>query len=175
MSEAILKEIRPGDKPVKTALVKTLLFVMGRGIPAIARLDDDVRKEVEQWDESFSIMFEVLPNGPYLSLKKKDGELHFEGLHKTDADLVITFKNVDSAFMVFTTQLSTPEAYAQHRMSVKGDLSMSMSLIRCLNIVQFLLFPRILAKRIIRRLPELTPKRWGIRLYTYAVAVPMGV
>ena len=175
MSTNQIREIKPGNQPLKLAMVKSLLFVLGRATPAIARMDVDVQKEIKQWDEGFKVMFEILPDGPYLSLEKRDDELHFLGLVKTDADLVVTFKNLESAFLLLTTQISTPQAYAQHRIGVKGEIVTGMSFTRCLNVVQFLLFPGFIARRILKRMPDMTLRRWFIRLYAYLVAVPLGV
>ena len=167
-------DIMPGDKPLQKATVSALLFAMGRAIPAIALKDEDVKKEVDQWEDGFSVMFEILPDGPYLALEKKDGELHFLGMKKIKADLIISIKNIDSAFKMFTTQLSSHHAYAQHRMSVKGENDKAMQLIRILNIVQFLLFPGFISRKILKRQPEMTKRRWLIRLQTYLIAVPLG-
>lgn len=167
-------DIKPGDRPLQKATVSALLFAMGRAIPAIALQDEDVKKEVDRWDEGFKVLFEVLPDGPYLALKKQDGMLNFVGMNKIEADLVISIKNIDSAFKMFTTQLSSHNAYAQHRMSVRGDNDKAMQLIRCLNIVQFLLFPGFISKRILKRQPEMTKDRWMTRLYAYLIAVPTG-
>lgn len=167
--------IKPGKKPFKKALVGTVLFILGRGFQSIARFDTDVKKEINQWEESFSIMFEIMPKGPYMSLQKRNGRLKYMGLTKTNADLIITFKNIEAAFLIFTAQLSTAQGYAQHRISVKGDIEKAMSIIRCLNIVQRHLFPRIIARKILKRMPKMTLRRWGIRVYTYFIGIPLGI
>jgi hypothetical protein len=62
-------------KPFKSAVVKIVLFVLGRGFQSIAKRDPDVKKEVDGWAESFQIMFEILPAGPFMTLQKQDGRL----------------------------------------------------------------------------------------------------
>ncbi|HEX3011700.1 MAG TPA: hypothetical protein VHQ70_06625 [Syntrophomonadaceae bacterium] len=168
-------EIRPGQKRFKTILVKIVLFVLGRGFQCIAARDEIVKKEVAGWKESLVIMFQILPCGPYMSLQKKNGRLCYMGLTKSYADLVINFKNIETAFMVFTAQIGIPEGYAQHRFSVEGDISQAMSVIRCLNMVEFYLFPRFIAKLILKRVPGMTAARFGLRLYTYFVGIPLGL
>ncbi len=174
MSSGSYSEISPGSTPWKIAVVKTMFFALGRATPAILRMDKEAGKELAGWDEGFKVMLEVLPKGPFLSFEKKDGALVFLGLVETEADLIVSFKNLESAFLMLTTQISTPEAYAQHRISVKGEIKTGMSFTRCLNIVQFLLFPEIISKRVLKRLPEMTMDRWLTRLYAYLVAVPLG-
>lgn len=176
MSEKnVRREIRPGEKRFKTMVVKIVLFVLGRGFQCVAARDETVKKEVAGWDESFSIMFQVLPRGLYMSLQKKNGRLQFMGLTKSYADLVINFKNVESAFMVFTAQLGTPQGYAQHRLSVEGDISKAMSLIRCLDVVEFYLFPKFIARKILKRVPRMNPTKFGLRLYTYLAGISLGL
>lgn len=162
-------------RQIKLIITKILLFFLGRGFQTIAKIDPEVAKEINSWNDNFTIMFEILPDGPYMSLSKKDNQLKYLGLNKTDADLIIGFKNLEAAFMIFTAQISTPTGYAQHRIYVKGDLGLAMSLIRCLNIVQFYLFPSFIAKRILKRMPSMSIKKFGIRLYTYLIGIPLGL
>ncbi|MGE5404000.1 MAG: hypothetical protein ACM3PP_03585 [Candidatus Saccharibacteria bacterium] len=175
-SRKYLREIKPPGKPIKRFMLLVLLFCLGRGFQRVAKWDPDVKKEVEAWKEGFSIMFEVNPNGPYMSLRKQNGKIKYLGLYKTDAQLIINFKNIDSAFLVFTAQMGTPRAYAEHRVSVKGDLQEAMRLIRCLNYVQFYLFPAIIAKNVMKRLPPIPFGRlMGGRTLTYLFGVPLGL
>lgn len=172
---ALNGEIKPGTKPFKTFVVKTVLFVLGRGFQTIAARDAEVKAEVDGWDNKLSIMFEISPNGPYMTLQKIDGSLRYMGLVKVNADLAVCFKNMDAAFSVFTAQISTPQSYAEHRISVRGDLPKVMSLMRCLDIVEFYLFPGLIARRIIKRMPQMTLKKFGLRLYTYFLGIPFGL
>lgn len=165
----------PGKKTFMKLVVKTVLFILGRGFQCLAARDPDVKKEVDAWDEGFSIMFEILPRGPYMSLQKKNGKLKYLGLKKSEADLIINFKNVDTAFMIFTAQMSTAKGYAQHRLSVQGDLVQAMSLIRCLNIIQFYLFPKFIARMILKRMPKMTLRKFGWRLYAYLFGIVFGM
>lgn len=173
--EKIYPEIVPGRRPFITLVVKIVLFVLGRGFQSIALRDEEVRQEIESWEESFSILFEVLPEGPYLLLQKQNGKLRMLGLQKQEADLVISFKTLGSAFLIFTGQMGTPQGYAEHRMSVKGDLARAMSLIRCLNLVEFYLFPGFIARKILKRLPGMTLRRFGLRLHVYFLGIPFGI
>lgn len=168
-------EIVPGQKPFASLVVKIVFFVLGRGFQSIAARDEEVKREVESWEDSFSILFEVLPNGPYLYLQKQNGQLRTLGLQKGEADLAISFKTLGSAFLIFTGQIGTPQGYAEHRMSVKGDLARAMSLIRCLNLVEFYLFPAFIARRILKRLPAMTMRRFALRLHVYFLGIPFGI
>ena len=84
-------------------------------------------------------------------------------------------KNIESAVLIFTAQIGTPQGYAEHRMSIKGDIGQAMSLIRCLNIVQAYLFPKIISKRILKRVPNFTIKKHLNRFIIYFVGIPFGI
>ncbi len=168
-------EITPGKKPFNSLVVKSALFILGRGFQSLALRDEVVKQEVDSWEESFSVLLEVLPRGPYLLLQKRNGKLRMVGLRSDDADLVISFKTLGSALLIFTGRMSTPQAYAEHRMSVKGDLARAMSLTRCLNQVQFYLFPAFIARRILKRMPVMTWRRFALRLYVYILGIPFGI
>lgn len=167
---------RSGKKHFKTFVVKCVCFILGRGLQAASRVDADVRREIREWiPEGFTILFKVWPEGPRLGLESRGGMLRFRGTSLDDADLVIYFKNIDSAFMMFTAQMGVPQAFAEHRIFVKGDISVSMSLIRCLNIVETHLFPPIIYRRILRRPPSMGLKKQFCRLYIYLVGIPIGI
>ena len=46
------------------------------------------------------------------------------------------------------------QAYGEHRFVVKGNLSLALAFTRCVDRVEGYLFPSILAKRILKRLPK---------------------
>jgi hypothetical protein len=169
-------EIKPPAKKIKKIIGSLLLFCLGRGFQSVSGIDPDVKKEIEAWDEGFSILFEVAPGGPYLHLRKEKGRIRFLGLRKADADLVIHFKNIEAAFMVLTAQSGTPRAFAEHRVSVRGNLQEAMRLIRCINYVQYYLFPAFIAGKVIKRLPTIPVGRlfYG-RAFVYLFGVPLGL
>ncbi|MFZ5595577.1 MAG: hypothetical protein ACOY31_01025 [Bacillota bacterium] len=169
------REIRPGKKTVKGLIVRVMLFFLGRGFQSLAARDPDIRKEIDGWSEGFTIMFNIMPFGPFWSIQKRGGKLRYLGMIKTGADLQVDFKNLETAFLVLTGQMGTPQGYAEHRVSVKGDLVLAMSMIRCLDIVQFYLFPAIIAKRVVKRLPRMTFGKFGRRVFVYLVGIPLGI
>ena len=173
--EKVYPEVVTGQKPFTTLVIRIVIFVLGRGFQSIAARDEEVKREVESWEESFAILFEVLPKGPYLLLQKQNGKLKYLGLQRGEADLAVSFKTLGSAFLIFTGQMGTPQGYAEHRMSVKGDLAKAMSLIRCLNLVEFYLFPGFIARRILKRLPAMNLRRFGLRLHVYFLGIPFGI
>ncbi len=166
---------RPREKPLKKFVVASAFLALGSAMETAAILDKDVRNEVKTWKDPMVVMFEVLPNGPYMVLEKRNGRLRYLGMNKMPADLAISFKTLEGAFLVMSAQIGTPQSYAEHRATLKGDVSAAMSLIRCLNIVQGYLFPKIISKRVLKRVPPMNLTKHAIRAVIYALGVPYGL
>ena len=82
-------------------------------------------------------------------------------------DIVITFKSIDTALMVFTGQMSVKQAYLEHRFSLKGDVFESMRFVRCVDLTETYLFPRFMTKRIFNHYE----KKYKPSLWIYLKAI----
>ncbi len=167
--------IDPGRKRIKSLLVKAGLFVVGRGFHSVSKLDSDIAQEIANWEEGFTFMLKVFPDGPRMTVEKHGGVLRYLGFRPDTADLMITFKSLESAFLVFTAQCGTCQAFAENRFIVQGDLPRAMSLTRCLNILQWHLFPYFIANLILKRMPPMPWYRHFIRVYIYLLGIPFGL
>ena len=78
-------------------------------------------------------------------------------------------------FLMMTAQIGTPQAYAQHRLGLEGNIVDSMTLTRCLNSVKAYLFPKFISRRILKRVPKMSIKRHFIRFLIYSLGVVFGV
>ena len=165
-------EVDPGDNKLKTLVVQTVMVVLGRGFQSAAVLDPEIKKEIAPLKDGFTIMIKVLPDGPCLVLQKKKGKLKYIGSKEVEADLISFIKNIDAAFMMMTAQLGTVQAYIENRLSVKGDIAFAMTFIRCLDIVQAYLFPKIIAGLVVKRVPKLTVRKMINRTLIYTLGVP---
>ena len=160
----------------KRIIIKTVLFILGRAFQSASVLDSEIINEIAVWPEGFTMMFMVKPAGPFLTLKKFKGKIRYCGLKKpAEADLTVFFKNTASAFMLFTIQIGFPEGYARHIISVGGDIPEAMRLIRCFNIVQAYLFPGLISKRILKRVPRMGFRRQFNRILIYTAGIPTGL
>ena len=62
--------------------------------------------------------------------------------------------------MVFSFQESTAQAFANDRMIADGDVSAAIRLVRCLNKMESLILPKLVASLAVKEYPtELTLKR----------------
>lgn len=165
----------PIDKRLKKALAWLVMLILGRAFQSASRWDRTVRHEVARWPEGFKVLMKVPPSGPAMALVKQKGRLKYKGSRLDDPDLCITYKNIEGAFMIFTTQMGAEEGFAQHRMSVKGDLARAMSFIRCVKMLQAYLFPPLLSKRVLKRVPRFGLREHAVRLVIYTVGIPLGI
>jgi hypothetical protein len=163
---------RPGPKRIKTFIVRLALYILGRALASASRFDVGIAREVAEWEEGFAFALKVLPHGPGAGWQKQNGRLRFLGSATGQADLEVRFKNLESAFLVLTPQLSIHAGFAQHRMAVHGDLARCMSLVRCLNRVIVYLYPACISRRLLKSRPQTGFDLLGRRLYLYAVGIP---
>jgi hypothetical protein len=85
-------------------------------------------------------------------VRKSGGELKALGPDPDEtATLLVTFKSVDGALPVLLGQKAILQAFAEHRATVRGDLALAMSLVRCLHVVEGYLFPDFMTRRILPR------------------------
>lgn len=146
--------ITPKGKPGKSAVARLILWFLGRGICACAGVDSRIQTEVGAWTEGTRVMLKVDPAGPAMLIAKEGGRLRFLGLREEpDATLSIYFKHLEAALLVLTGQISIPQAYAQRRITLRGDLTFALSVVRVMQVVEAYLFPRLITARIMQRVP----------------------
>jgi len=172
-------EIAPRRKPLKRLVNQVVLFVLGRALQSLSRLDPLIQHEVQTWPEGFTLMMRIRPDGGSMAVTRlPGGSLRYLGANfdESKADVVIYMKSIECAFAMLTGQLGIDTAYAQHAMCARGDLSNTVSVVRVLNIVEAYLFPSIMARRLMKRLPPIPfLRKQLLRLRTYFIGVPLGL
>ena len=151
----------------RKALAAVVYAVLGRGLVASARLDQRVRDEVRSWPDGTVVTLRIAPFGPQVSWRTSGGTLTYLGGAEAPTDLLVTFKSVDDAIPLLLGMQSVLAAFAEHRATVRGDLALAMSLVRCLHIVEGYLFPDIMTRRI---LPHPAERR-GSHLAAYVFLI----
>lgn len=179
MNKSTYPDIPPRRSPLKKFINKTVLLVLGRALQSLSHSDPLMQHEIEAWPEDFTMMIVIRADGGSMAVTRDSkAQLVYRGAHfdPGQANVVITIKNIDSAFAMFTGQLGADVAYARHAMSAKGDLSYTVSVVRILNIAEAYLFPAFIARNIMKQLPPIPAARKQIlRLKTYFLGVPFGI
>ena len=161
------QQIVPGTKFWKRTIASLVFWFLGRAIRAAVRLDPIVRKEFNSWNDSATIILKINDFGPALGLQKQGEKLVKINAKKlTTGDLVIYFKNVDTAVLILLGHIGVADGFAQHRFLVKGDIGFSLSFVRILYIVEDYLFPSFITKKILKQKPKKGSSRLKIYLAT---------
>lgn len=151
-------------KSVKPALelnyVKLMMDVIGRGLVMASQVDDEIKHEVSRFPVGFTLSMKVFPHGPaFIARVTEKQNLELLQSLPNNPDLTITFKHLHHAFLVFSFQEGTAQAFANDRMIADGDLSYAIRLVRCLNKMESLILPKLVAELAVKEYPtELTLK-----------------
>jgi hypothetical protein len=140
---------------------------LGRGFQSVTSYDKTASEEINGLNDLMYILLKVEPNGPCMVMQKRNGKLNFVGTKVPDkVDLAIYFKNIEAAFLVVTGQIGIAQAYAEHRFTLKGDIFITMPLVRALNITEAYLFPGFMAKKLMKRMPDRSNNKFNIYMAT---------
>lgn len=148
--------LAPQLKPsLQQAYVTLMMDVIGRGLVMASQVDAEVKKEISQFPVGFSLSMTVFPHGPkFVAKVTAQQELELVNDAALKPDLVITFKHMKHAFLVFSFQESTARAFANDRMIADGDVSNAIRLVRCLNRMESLILPKIVANLAVKEYPS---------------------
>ncbi|MHA1778297.1 MAG: hypothetical protein ACTSUF_02415 [Candidatus Heimdallarchaeaceae archaeon] len=176
-AQIVFYTVKPKRSKIKKLIVKFMFNVIGKSMVAVPKFDKEAKKEIDSWPENFVFGFVVQPFGPNMVIQKTaEGTLKVVKKKDVLLDLAIVFKNLDGAFRMTTLRIGVTEAYAEHRICVQGDVSLSMSLVRFLNIVEAYLLPRFILKRIMRKIPPLPVlRRYIQRLRLFSLTLLLGI
>ncbi len=132
----------------------------------------EMKEEIADWEEGRRVTIGVMPQGPYITIEKRDGRFYYLGMGQQDPGLSILFKNLDSAVMIFTGQLGAPNAVAEARVCIHGDNSQAMQATRAMAIVQTYLFPGLILNNTFKRPPKLSGSEIAIKAKIMGLLTP---
>lgn len=145
-----------GGPAATRAYVATMMAVIGRGLVAMSQVDDVVRRELSALPVGYTIRMTVMGDGPAFAVEvREDGVLRLLDDASVRCDLNAVFKHIRHAFLVFSFQEGTARAFANDRLYVDGNLSHAIRLVRCLNRMETIILPKVVAERAIKRYPHI--------------------
>ncbi|OHD72432.1 MAG: hypothetical protein A2W19_13895 [Spirochaetes bacterium RBG_16_49_21] len=182
-------EIQPGKKLIKRIYVAVFMWFFARAIQAAAKVDEEVKKEVETIPANFTLRLIVNPEKAFplffyakmlprfivdkgillyglqmIMGKDKKGKFRYQGSDPRGKkiNLSMAFTSLEAAMMVFTFRESLCTGYAHSRFVVEGDLPFAQSIMRIMDLTAVFLLPKIVAKLVVKRYPkwsEMSPLR----------------
>ena len=146
------KSVKPA---LQLAYVKLMMDVIGRGLVMASQVDEEIKQEVAKFPRNFVLSMNVFPNGPaFIAQVTENAQLKLLSQVDRKPDLTITFKHLAHAYLVFSFQESTAQAFAHDRMIADGDLSYAIRLVRCLNKMEALILPKLVAELAVKEYPQ---------------------
>ncbi|MGA1846748.1 hypothetical protein [Deferribacter abyssi] len=153
---------------MKKFLLKILFLLFKRSLTFLSKYDKNINKELNFFPENFSIIIKIHKlDSPIISIKKIKGKF-VEDTDTFSANLIIEFKNTNSAFLVFTAQKGLEKAFAEKRIVLKGLITYGIIFTRISIIVQRYLFPVFICKNIMKHIIPIN-NMLKIKLYFYGI------
>lgn len=164
------RKIEPSEKWLKAQITRLCLYFLGMGIETAYKNMPEVKKEMDSLPEPFSFCFNVV-NGPSMLILKNGSKVKYVGEKEAyHADLELVVKNIELAYLTMTGRISTPDATYHNRQFIRGELNYMMIMIRVMNAAQTLLFPNLLLRFYIKKVPPLTMRTMINRAKAYTNA-----
>jgi hypothetical protein len=140
---------------MKEFVCQIVLWFLCRGMDVLARKDERVKKEIASLPEGYRVCLKagMKKGSPQIIMTVTKGRV-LRTKTEEKADLTIVFKNIHTAFKVFTGQMGIAEAYAGHGFYLKGNINIAMGVVRCMEYVELYLFPKIISSRILKRVEK---------------------
>lgn len=134
------KSVKP---TLQQAYVKLMMDVIGRSLVMASQVDPEIQQEVAKFPLNFTLSMTVFPHGSaFIARVNDEQQLELVSQMEVKPDLTITFKHLQHAFLVFSFQESTAQAFANDRMIADGDVAHAIRLVRCLNKLEALILPK---------------------------------
>ncbi len=153
---------------MKNLIISIGFFALKKATISLSHFNKEIQEELKAWPNGYTLQLRITGNNNRISFCKENEKLISISNKGDDFDMIVVFKTEDIAYRIITTLSNVPKAFTQNRLSVYGSTADSMILIRILNTVQSYLFPPILSKRILKRVPKFGFKQHigRIRVYT---------
>lgn len=181
------QSLRAGDypdlpsirKPLQRQVARIVLTILGRSMASLSKVDPVIQAEVHTWPKNLILQMAILPDSGSMTVQgTPEGKIVYLGdqVPSDQAQIVVYIKTLPAAFKLLTGQIGTDQAYARHWIAARGDLSLTLSLTRILNRVETVLFPALIARRLMKRLPDMSfLEKWHYRLRAYLLGIPFGI
>ena len=136
------------------AYVSLMMDIIGRGLTSASQVDPEIHAETKGFPTGFVVRMAVFPKGAsFTAQSQADGSIKLLKNFEGKPDLTVTFKHMTHAFLVFSFQEGTARAFANDRMIADGDISHAIRLVRCLNKMEALILPKLLAELAVKKYP----------------------
>lgn len=153
---------------VKSVVASISLLALGVVFEILSRSSSEMKAELSDWKDGRTFALGILPDGPSVTMKYESGVIKYLGKGIKNPDIVIYFKSVDAALMVFVGMMGAHTASIQGRTIVHGDLGETMQMVRAMNLVVKYLMPGILFGTLFKRPPRMSAGQLALKVRVMA-------
>jgi len=133
-----------------------MIGIVGRSLAITSRSDSETAGEVSRLPLGTLISMRVYRHGPSCFLQRTDRGLDYVGAQlDRKPDVEIIFKHLQHAWLLFSFQENTPIAFSRNRIVLQGEVAHAQTFNRCLARLLALILPKPLARRAMKRYPNI--------------------
>ncbi len=165
-----MREFEPRERYFKKFVIKTVFSVLGRGMKGVVKVDSKAQEYFSELHDGFVFRLHVLPLGPSLVVKKNGNnfvKVKKKDLQNTKIDLDIQFKNTAVTMPIVLGMAGVPQAFAENRFILKGEIADSMKIVDIMNLTEAYLFPKFITSKFLDVIPK--KQKGSLRVYAYVL------
>lgn len=141
---------------LQRAYVRMMMWLVGRLLQAAAAVDPVVAREVGNLEEGFSFTMRVRDTDLGFAMRVASARLRMVSLSSLgEPRLSFDYKHLTHAFLVLGFVEGTARSFANDRMSVDGEIAAAMKIVRCLNRMEAVVLPKLVARRALKEYPAI--------------------
>ncbi|MFP4364096.1 MAG: hypothetical protein ACLFR1_09525 [Spirochaetia bacterium] len=159
---------------MKKAIIRIGFFLLGRSLQVIGHKDRYIIEDARFLPKNYIIQLKVVSLDTVLTMRKKDDR--FLVIKQVEnPDLSIQLRDTQSALLLLFARQTMGQAYAEHRMIVRGIVSHTMSLVRIVERTMQYLFPWFLARTAVKYLRPMGVSGVLRKIRLYVIGLLFGV
>lgn len=168
----------PGVEPStvlkgKQFVARTGLVALGAAFEMLSVHSEEMRQEIEDWEEGTVYSLGILPQGPEIAVRKAHGKIEYLGQGAHGASVRLLFKSIDGALLVLTGLQAVHVAASERRaVVVHGPVDLAVQFNRGIMLVIKFLFPAVMLKGLTKRMPEFSKRDLRTKARLYATIGP---
>lgn len=145
-------DIVPKRKRFKKAIYHCKLHIWAKAFIAFTYYDAVLQEEIRAWPDGFTFLIQVLSDESYIGLRKEPEGVHIiKATQSVNNNVILLFKNLVIAHEVFSGEVAIRQAITEKKLLIRGNFSDGLSVLRCVILVQNVLFPKLADEKSLKR------------------------
>ncbi len=152
--------------PKKELILLLLISIFKKGMIFLSENDKEFKRITEELPDGFSFKIAIKHTNIHTLFVKTKGVFRYDR-NLQDANLTLEFNNLCSAFLVFAGIIPQHRAFAEHRLTIWGNIAEALIITNAINRLQSVIFPDFISKKLIKEFKKSTliEKSLFVRFY----------